>query len=154
MSRGFIPPASAEQAFDEERIDPHCVEHLRRIVERTGAKLVLASTWRHRMSVAEMVRLFALYGWSDGPVIDGTPRYDGLIRGRGYEVEARLGTAEYAGPYVCVDDDDDFRAGQPLVQTDPDVGLTRLDAERCIEILTSATWPIDAARAPGISGPY
>jgi hypothetical protein len=54
-------------------------------------------------------------------------------------VEARLGTAEYAGPYVCVDDDDDFRAGQPLVQIDPDVGLTRLDAERCIEILTSAT---------------
>jgi hypothetical protein len=81
--RGFIPPGTAQQAFDEERIDPHCVEHLRRIVERTGAKLVLASTWRHRMSVAELVRLFALYGWSDGPVIDGTPRYDWPHQGQG-----------------------------------------------------------------------
>jgi hypothetical protein len=136
--RGFIPPGTAQQAFDEERIDPRCVEYLRRIVERTGAKLVLTSTWRHRMSVSEFVMMFALYGWSDAPVIDGTPRYNGLIRGRGYEVEAWLGTAEYSGPYVCLDDDDDFRAGQPLVQTNPDVGLTRWDAERCIEILTSA----------------
>jgi hypothetical protein len=136
--RGFIPPGTAQQAFDEERIDPNCVEHLRRIVDRTGAKLVLTSTWRHRMSLSEFVRLFALYGWNDAPVIDVTPRFTGLIRGRGYEVEAWLGNNEYAGPYVCVDDDDDFRAGQPLIQTNPEVGLTSLDAKRCIEVLLSA----------------
>jgi hypothetical protein len=140
--RGFIPPGTAQEAFDQERIDPHCVEYLRRIVDRTGAKLVLTSTWRHRMNVSEFVRLFALYGGNDAPVIGCTPRITGLIRGRGYEVEAWLGNNEYAAPYVCVDDDD-FRAGQPLVQTKPELGLTRLDSERCIEILMSATRPAD-----------
>jgi hypothetical protein len=64
-----MPPASrihpagrAQQVFDKERIDPRCVEHVRRIVDHTGAKLVLTSTWRHRINVSELIRLFALYG--------------------------------------------------------------------------------------------
>jgi hypothetical protein len=133
--RDFIPPRLAQQAFDEERIDLNCVELLRTVVQLTGARLVMTSTWRRRIGVSEFVRLFALYGWNEAPVIGVTPRIAGLIRGD--EVEAWLSNNDYAGPYVCVDDDDDFRIGQPLIQTNREVGMTRLDAERCVEVLTS-----------------
>lgn len=134
--RGLTPPRLAQEALDEERIDPDCVERLRGVVRRTGARLVLTSTWRHRMDVPEFVQLFALYGWNEAPVVGITPYIAGLIRGD--EVEAWLGNNNYAGPYVCVDDDADFRVGQPFVRTNPEMGLTSLDAERCIEVLTSA----------------
>jgi hypothetical protein len=133
--RGFIPPRLAQEALDEEQIDPNCVERLRNVVQLTGARLVMMSTWRHRMSVPEFVRLFALYGWEEAPVIGVTPRIAGLIRGD--EVEAWLSNNEYAGPYVCVDDDEDFRVGQPLVRINREFGLTRRDAERCVEVLTA-----------------
>jgi hypothetical protein len=133
--RALIPPRHAQEALDEERIDPDCVERLRGVVQRTGARLVVTSTWRHRMGVSEFVRLFALYGWSEAPVIGVTPRITGLIRGD--EVEAWLSNNDYTRPYVCVDDDADFRVGQPLVQTNPEVGMTSLDAELCVEVLTS-----------------
>ena len=133
--RSLIPPRLAQEAFDEERIDPNCVEHLRSVVQLTGARLVIMSTWRQRMGISEFVRLFTLYGWTEAPVMGVTPRIAGLIRGD--EVAAWCANNDYDGPYVCVDDDDDFRVGQPLVRTNREVGLTRLDAERCVEILTS-----------------
>ena len=133
---GLIPPRLAQEALEEERIDPSCVERLRHLVAATGAQLVMSSTWRHRMAVPEFLRLFALYGWADAPIIGVTPYIAGLTRGD--EVQAWLLNNDYAGAYVCLDDDEDFRKGQLLVQTDRDVGLTNLDVARCLELLAPA----------------
>jgi HAD domain in Swiss Army Knife RNA repair proteins len=133
--RALIPPRCAQEALDEERIDPRCVEYLRRVIQRTGARLVVTSTWRQRIGVSEFVQLFALYGWNEAPVIGVTPYIAGLIRGD--EVHAWLANNDFSGRYVCLDDDDDFRVGQPLVRTDREVGMTSLDAALCVELLTS-----------------
>jgi hypothetical protein len=71
--RGLLPPEVASQALEEERLDPVCVDRLQRLVRETGAQIVVTSTWRHKMSVSEMIAMFALYGFTDAPIIGVTP---------------------------------------------------------------------------------
>jgi hypothetical protein len=128
--RGFIPPVTAADAFAEERIDPAAVARTRRLVEQSGASIVLISSWRHRMPAMEFARLLALYGWADAPVIGATP--DIPHGTRGDEVDAWLAMHGWGGPYVCIDDDQDFAPDQPHIQTNPDVGLTDADVSRSL----------------------
>jgi hypothetical protein len=134
---GFIPPSTADEAFEERRIDPACVDRLRGVAQATDAQIVISSSWRTRMPRAEWVRLFARYGWHDAPVVGRTPVLPGI---RGNEVDAWL--REYAPRALCciLDDDDDFLDSQRLVlvHTNPEVGLTDADAIRCADLLLRA----------------
>lgn len=130
--RGFMPPSSARMALDEERLDPACVARLRVLIERTGASLVIISSWRHKMSVAEFSRMLALYGVPGASVVGVTPDLPGP---RGEEVRAWLAEHAPSAPYAILDDDDDFLDGQVLVRTDPDIGLTGADVEACVRAL-------------------
>lgn len=136
--RGFIPPSTAAEAFEDKWIDPATVARLRTVIERTGASIVVMSSWRHQMTVAEFVRLLELHGWITPPVIGVTPDLPGSPRGM--EVETWLAGNGVHVRYVCVDDDADFMPHQAHVQTDPDVGLTDEDVRRCVNALTNTNW--------------
>jgi hypothetical protein len=144
--RGLLPPELATQALEEERLDPMCVDRLQRLVRETGVHIVVTSTWRQKMSVSEMISMFALYGFIDAPIIGVTPDLRASAnRTRGIEVAEWLEANQLTSiPYVCLDDDADF-IGLPLVQTDPDLGLQEADVRACQDILNGTA--LEAAQA-------
>ena len=126
-------PRTAKAAWRQRRLDPVCVGRLRRLVEQTSASIVLTSDWRHRMSSTEFVRLLAFYEFNSAPIIGTTPA---LVRAsRGEEVAAWRSQHSSSCSYVCIDDEEDFLPGQPLVQTRPELGLTDDSVNRALALL-------------------
>ena len=130
--RALLPPATAREAIAEERLDPDCIARLQALVKRTGAHLVITSTWRKRLTVADFMAVLDHYGFKEAPVIGATPVMNGK---RGREVFQWISEHHPGAPYVCLDDDADFDPGQALVQINSDVGLQDPDVERAIETL-------------------
>jgi len=112
------------------------VKNLKTIVDRTGAVIVISSTWRKSFSVDKFKEMFAVYGWNDAPVIDKTPMKMSM-RNRGVEIKEWLRSNEGVTHYVILDDDDDFFTEQQpfCVYTWFELGLVKSDVERAIEIL-------------------
>jgi len=132
----------------------HLVDNLRWVVEETGAKIVISSTWR-RDGLDVMQNL-----WKDrnlpGEVIDITPTevdvvdygtcefYD--LVDRGHEIQQWINDNNITS-YVIFDDDNDMLPSQMsnFVRTannqdhpdcvDIGYGLTKICAEKAIEIL-------------------
>lgn len=126
------------------RFDPMAVRALNWVVESTGAKIVISSTWR----LAGLENMKEM--WEErklpGEIIDITPsllNQRGTTLCRGEEVHMWIKEWEEKNKgeklsYVAIDDDSDLL---PLceghfVKTDYQYGLTIDLAERCIEILT------------------
>jgi hypothetical protein len=136
--RSLLPPACADYAFEEQRLDPSCIARLREVVNELDASIVISSTWRRRMAVAEFIKLFSLYGYENAPIIGATPEvgdpHNSITRGT--EIAAWLeANAARSTRYVCLDDDADYLPGQPLVQTDVHLGLQDVDVAACRETL-------------------
>lgn len=130
--RALLPPLLAEHAFEEKRLDPACVELVRKVVEQAGADIIFMSSWRHRMHYVEFAKLLNLHGWANAPVLGATPA---LIGPRGLKVEAWRERNKPRHPkYVCLDDGYDFLAHQPLVRTNPDYGMQHSDVVDCLRI--------------------
>lgn len=136
---------------------PHLVDNLRHIVDQTGANIVITSTWKSKglKTIQKM--------WHDrdlpGNVIDLTPYCDEVARDqgieyydqitRGHEVQHWLDRHTYVTKWVMIDDDLDIMPEQinNFVRTannkhhsdsvDIGFGLTRICAEKAIEILNS-----------------
>lgn len=120
--------------------DGNCVTALRKIVETTGAGIVLTSSWRYFLDMDGMTRM-----WNDrrlpGKLIGRTPT-DLVIDPeeqckRGVEIGEWLSRRKAVTDYVIIDDDSDFLPDQlpHLIRTDPKVGLTDEDANRAISII-------------------
>ena len=111
---------------------------LKRIVDETGAKLVLSSTWRHFDCDVDVVenrladfgmKLIGVTPWLVDSHID--------IQ-RGDEIRSWLQDCEEEiESFVILDDDSDMRefTDTNLVQTDCRIGLTEKDVGRAIAIL-------------------
>lgn len=130
---GFFAPDDVITVADTKWGD-ELVKRVRRIVDETGASIVMSSTWRLHFDVPKFKEMFKLYGW-DAPVIDTTPRLSG---GRGLEVNKWLNTNP-VDAYVIIDDVDQFMATQKpyYVQTDIMTGITEDDVEKAIKILNN-----------------
>ena len=111
-------------------IDPRLAARVRRVVEATGCKVVLSSTWREEAeNRAEVERKVV-------EIYDQTPILDGF---RGDEVSAWLAEHPEVTRYAIVDDVGSwFHLGQPLFTTDPRVGLTEEMAVRLARYLNEA----------------
>lgn len=107
-------------------IDPYMAFLVGRIVESTGAEVVLSSSWRHfddgRKEVEKQVV----------KCLDITPTIDGI---RGDEVAAWLRDHPEVKKYAILDDNSDFRPDQPLFQTEWETGLTEEIANIVIKYL-------------------
>jgi hypothetical protein len=124
--------------------DPQCVRTLAYIVVRTDAKIVISSTWREHHPLHRFHEMFALYG-VEFDLIGMTqiaagrwePYSDNYAQDfRGDEVNAWIAEKAFDGNHVILDDGADFYKDQPLIQTNPDVGLTFNDADAAVRKLT------------------
>lgn len=131
--------------------DPEAVANLRHIVEATGAEIVISSSWKGY----GMDGLQELWETRDlpGKVIDFTPdvvtdemllqinleEVDMMIC-RGKEIKKWLSMHKNkVSHYAILDDYDDMLPEQMphFVQTNYEVGISKQDADRVIEILNS-----------------
>lgn len=122
---------------------PHLVENLRHVIERTGAAIVISSTWRMN-GLSEMKRMWEMRDLP-GIVIDVTPF---LNTPRGEEIAEWL-RENPVTDYAIIDDDIDMLPEQMhrFVKTsgnhdhedkvDIGYGLTKKCAEKVIEILNA-----------------
>lgn len=109
-----------------DMIDPSCVAQLNRVVESTGAKVVISSTWRKRHTPEVMQQLLVAKGFT-GEVIDRTPDEGNTLvlrdgewkRGRwfgpelerlerGHEIAYWLHLHPEVESFVILDDDGDM----------------------------------------------
>ena len=69
-------------------IDPDAVENLNRIIELTGAKVVVSSTWRHGRNPEELSNILKFHNFK-GEIIDVTPSLNikGYTVPRGCEID-------------------------------------------------------------------
>ncbi|HET8550879.1 MAG TPA: HAD domain-containing protein [Gammaproteobacteria bacterium] len=114
-------PTLAHEVWD---IAPTLLGRLRQLVEDTGARIVISSTWRLGQSPDHFHLLFERRGWPlpRETIIGCTPTLRGL---RGNEIATWIETAGFTGPYVILDDDSDMLPGQPFIHVDRSVGLSQ-----------------------------
>ena len=107
--------------------DPIAVAALNRIVQATGAEIVVTSTWREEYSPEELRELLTRWDVT-GAVVGKTP----LAETRGEEIQAWL-QAHAVERFVILDDQSDMRPLQAhLVKTEAEPGLTQREAEMAI----------------------
>lgn len=118
------------------RTDSH-LKLLQRIVQETGAKLVLSSSWRIGFTPVSknLLARFREYGLE---LMDCTPELSGSCRGD--EICQWLTDNSYdynIENFVILDDEADMAefTDKNLVQTDTNIGLQKQDAVECIKML-------------------
>jgi len=135
----------ARTAPEQEPYGPHadCIAQLNRIIEATGAAIVVSSTWRKcrnpRTTMAETLKRWGV----TGAVIDVTPQLNGdsyAYKRRGSEIQLWLDrySRHEIESFVILDDDGDMAHLQHrLVRTSMARGLTTVDADQAIAILNA-----------------
>ncbi len=122
------------------RIAPECVTELNRIVESTGADIVVSSTWRQDPDYIRVLRAAGVKGRILGKTVHGIRGIDGnFLVGtcRGDEIQEWLAANE-PDAFVILDDDSDMAHLMPsLVHTSFDTGLTREHADDAIARLST-----------------
>ena len=117
--------------------DPNCVRNLARIIERTGADIVVSSSWKYFMSYKDFFDMWEYRGLP-GFVTDVTPTPD-VRRNRGDEIDAWLNECDVECQYVIIDDLDggNFNEHQlpRLLVVNPFNGIDEEITKRAIAIL-------------------
>lgn len=121
--------------FQEDILDERAICQLRRIVETTGAEIVLSSSWRwykeQRNTVHKQLKRKNI------DFIDTTPIEITIKMSRADEINAWLEKHPEIDNYVILDDEEikDIKLIPHLVKTTFKHGLTRDKAEQAIKIL-------------------
>lgn len=121
-------------------IDAEAVPRLNAITDRTGAVIVISSTWRVGRMAREMGEILRMHGVT-GRVIDRTPfRFRGANRGpRGLEIQDWMDAQpeEISAQQIAIlDDDSDMEhLIDRLVKTTWEHGLQDEHVERCVDLL-------------------
>jgi hypothetical protein len=120
--------------FIEDELDPRAIKNLKYIIDETGAKIILSSSWRWesdaRDAVHKQLKMFNL------DFIDTTTMEIGRCKSRTMEIEAHLQDHPEIKNYVILDDDEiESPLNERHVKTTFKFGLTREKAEQAINIL-------------------
>ena len=122
-----------------EHIDPEAVQRLSRIVDATGAKVVVSSVWRYNHRLVELREILGHFGFK-GQIIGATPRST-ESKSRGKEIDAWLSENDVnrrdpVGRFVIIDDDSDMEPHMDrLIQTSWQSGLLDAHVNRAIKML-------------------
>lgn len=120
------------------QLSPDNISQLNKIIEATGAKIVISSSWRHRREISSELESYLNDDCGiKGEIIGRTPVV-GFSRRRGCEIATWL--EEWQGEsiedFVILDDGSDM---EPLIerlcQTSFDTGLTEQEADKAIKML-------------------
>lgn len=124
-------------------MDPELVERFNKLVETTGASVVLSSTWRMSDTWREDMRQNGI----TCDFIDRTPYLrngDGIHLERGEEIDMWIcqwlteDLTRELDAYAIIDDDADMMPSQPLFKTDYAEGLTQEIADRVAQHLDAS----------------
>lgn len=114
--------------------DPACVARLNQITRRTGAKIVLSSSWRMAHRPPEMRAILRAVG-VEAEVVAFTPAQK-FSDTRYGEVARWLMEADYHGLYAILDDSVRDYEGDFVVHTTMNEGLTDEHVEMACRFLT------------------
>lgn len=131
-----------------EIFDEQAVSNLMHVIDCTGARIVISSTWRLLYSLDELKEHFAAHGIPAEYIIDITPNLDTkqqsgiwLSKERGHEIQRWLDIQGFKSnfwvkSFVILDDDADMAHLLPrLVSLEFETGLTEQCAEETIKLL-------------------
>jgi len=122
--RGKLEKGHSYDEFQEHEFDPRAVNRLKKLIEDTGAEVVLSSVWRLGEENRAAVRKYGV------DFIDCTPQCDSRIRGAEILMWIRDNVPKYYDEgvlkYAILDDDSDMLLWQKdsFFQTDYKIGLT------------------------------
>jgi len=111
-------------------VQPDLLARLKRVLEQTGAEVVLSSTWRY-----DPAGLFSAKRWGI-PFVDVIP--DLPDQPRRDEILAWLDAHTEVDRFAVIDDEDDELDELPLFQPSPATGLTDDVADRVAAYLNGA----------------
>lgn len=116
---------------NDDIIHPGHVNQLNRVIDKTGAKVVISSTWRLFSSPLELFTLLKEKGYGY-EILDITPELFGKLRGD--EIKFWL-SKNPAKSFAIIDDDHDMGSIlHRLVKTNDDTGLCEKDANKLISM--------------------
>lgn len=134
------------------KFDKNAVTNLRRLLERTDAKVVISSTWRlqgmeyiqqlwqeHHMQ-GEVIGLTPSCNSTNFSNVDGQEEWQGLHGCKGLEIAEWLRlNAKEPYQYIILDDEEDFLFSQRehLVKVEGSKGLDKADVRVAIQILNT-----------------
>lgn len=125
------------RSFDYEGLDKIGIQLLKEIVDSTGAKIVISSTWRSD-GIEAIKGAFATKGWSEvmfDVIIGVTDQGSGC---RGDQINRWILANPECTQYVIIDDDRDMLEDQKtnnFVHVDSLLGFNIYDAYKVINIL-------------------
>jgi len=121
------------------KLDRVSIGYLNKIVEGTGCKIVISSTWRKFTPIDEIREMLSIKGFKYSEFIIGVTEDFNLSGSRGYEVHNWMN--EFEGEiesFVILDDDGDMWHLLPWhVRTDGEDGLNEASCELCIKLLNN-----------------
>lgn len=121
-------------------LDPKALHRLNDLVNRSGAEVVLSSTWRAKYSPAEITKMMQDRG-ATFTINNSTPILHDKVNSsripRGKEIAAYIdGLKVKPEAFVILDDHDDMLGyTEFLVKTTMKLGLTADDVEKALQIL-------------------
>ena len=125
-------------------IDPIAVQRMNRLVEQSGAQVVVSSTWRIEYDIVELNTMLKGRG-ATFEIVGATPRYHDYIEvgwgrvatPRGHEIQGYIDSlTEVPESFVILDDIDNMaHLKESLILTDEEFGLTDRDVEKALKIL-------------------
>ena len=128
--------------------DPRSVANLKKILDETGAEIVISSSWKS-LGLSELEEMWQerrlpgkLIGItpnsvSDEMLLNADLDHMELFHIRGMEIKEWLDKhGKKVSHYVIIDDVDNFLSSQKshFVQTDPEVGITESDVKKVVRL--------------------
>ncbi len=127
-----------ERDFTPAGLSTKGIKWLEEIYEKTGAMIVISSTWRGAHSVDWFKGAFAAKGWFRPEIFGLTPKLPNTSF-RGSEIEKYMrvlyDSEMVVDSYIIFDDGKDFFDYQPLIHIDGQKGIQRHHIDEALVIL-------------------
>lgn len=97
----------SDASVDLDIFDKVAIQNLNRLLDETGAKIVVSSFWRMGLPKSDLILMLKLSGINNPPIIDVTPFvWDNDLKrtNRGKEILEWLSKNPYVDKYIVIDD--------------------------------------------------
>lgn len=134
---GVLTIEQARDPYVFSGLLPEKMDLLNEIVEKTGARVVISSSWKKNTNVESLALTFR-QNWFKGEVFDKTPDLPGMTPGgeRGHEIQYWIYLHWPIESFVILDGGNDMaHLKDRLIQTESEIGLTRKHVDLAVALL-------------------